>query len=100
MSLAVGVAIARGLARAGARGVSLKWPNDVWFNDRKIGGVLIELKAETSGSAHVVIGIGLNVYLSAAARRELEADRGARGGGGRRLLGGGFPQRIGRCALG
>jgi BirA family biotin operon repressor/biotin-[acetyl-CoA-carboxylase] ligase len=77
LSLAVGVAIARGLARAGARGVSLKWPNDVWFNDRKIGGVLIELKADTSGSAHVVIGIGLNVYLSAAARRELE-ETGAR----------------------
>jgi len=73
LSLAVGVAIARGLARAGARGVSLKWPNDVWFADRKIGGVLIEIKADASGSAHVVIGIGLNVYLSAAARSELEA---------------------------
>jgi len=72
LSLAVGVAIARGLARAGARGVSLKWPNDVWFDDRKIGGVLIELKTDTSGSAHVVIGIGLNVYLSAAAGRALE----------------------------
>jgi BirA family biotin operon repressor/biotin-[acetyl-CoA-carboxylase] ligase len=72
LSLAVGVAIARGLARAGARGICLKWPNDVWFNDRKIGGVLIELKADTSGPAHVVIGIGLNVYRSAAARRELE----------------------------
>ncbi len=72
LSLAVGVAIARALARVGARGVSLKWPNDVWFDDRKIGGVLIELKADTSGSAHVVIGIGLNVYLTTAARRELE----------------------------
>jgi BirA family transcriptional regulator, biotin operon repressor / biotin---[acetyl-CoA-carboxylase] ligase len=71
LSLAVGVAIASGLARAGARGISLKWPNDIWFNDRKIGGVLIELRADASGSAHAVIGIGLNVYLSAAARREL-----------------------------
>jgi BirA family transcriptional regulator, biotin operon repressor / biotin---[acetyl-CoA-carboxylase] ligase len=72
LSLAVGVAIVRALARAGAHGISLKWPNDVWFNDRKIGGVLIELKADASRSAHAVIGIGLNVYLSAGARRELE----------------------------
>jgi BirA family biotin operon repressor/biotin-[acetyl-CoA-carboxylase] ligase len=73
LSLAVGVAVWRALARAGARGVTLKWPNDIWFQDRKIGGVLIELRAEASGPAHVVIGIGINVALPAAARREIEA---------------------------
>jgi BirA family biotin operon repressor/biotin-[acetyl-CoA-carboxylase] ligase len=73
LSLGVGVAVARGLARAGASGVTLKWPNDIWFKDRKIGGVLIELRAEASGPAHVVIGVGLNVALTAAARREIEA---------------------------
>ena len=73
LSLAVGVAVWRALLRAGARGVALKWPNDVWFEDRKIGGVLIELRAEASGPAHVVIGIGVNVAMPAAARREIEA---------------------------
>jgi len=73
LSLAVGVAVWRALVRAGARGVALKWPNDIWFDDRKIGGVLIELRAEVSGPAHVVIGIGINVALPAAARREIEA---------------------------
>jgi BirA family biotin operon repressor/biotin-[acetyl-CoA-carboxylase] ligase len=73
LSLGVGVAVERGLARAGALGVTLKWPNDIWFKDRKIGGVLIELRAEASGPAHVVIGIGLNVVLTAAARLEIEA---------------------------
>jgi BirA family biotin operon repressor/biotin-[acetyl-CoA-carboxylase] ligase len=73
LSLAVGVAIARALARAGALGVALKWPNDIWFQDRKIGGVLIELKAVAGGPAHVVIGIGLNVALPATARDALEA---------------------------
>ena len=73
LSLAVGVAITRALSRAGAVGVALKWPNDIWFQDRKIGGVLIELRAEAGGPAHVVIGIGLNVMLTAAARRQIEA---------------------------
>jgi BirA family biotin operon repressor/biotin-[acetyl-CoA-carboxylase] ligase len=73
LSLAVGVAVARATMRAGARGATLKWPNDIWFEERKLGGVLIELRAEASGPAHVVIGVGLNVRLSAAARGEIEA---------------------------
>jgi BirA family transcriptional regulator, biotin operon repressor / biotin---[acetyl-CoA-carboxylase] ligase len=72
LSLGVGVAVARALARAGALGISLKWPNDIWFNDRKLGGVLIELRAEAGGPAHVVIGVGINVSLPAEARREIE----------------------------
>jgi BirA family biotin operon repressor/biotin-[acetyl-CoA-carboxylase] ligase len=73
LSLGVGVAVSRALVRAGARGVTLKWPNDIWFRDRKIGGVLIEVHAEAGGPAHVVIGVGINVDLPAAARREIEA---------------------------
>jgi BirA family biotin operon repressor/biotin-[acetyl-CoA-carboxylase] ligase len=73
LSLAVGVAVARALVRAGARGIALKWPNDIWFQDRKVGGVLVEIRAEAGGPAHVVIGVGLNVLLPAAARLEIEA---------------------------
>jgi BirA family biotin operon repressor/biotin-[acetyl-CoA-carboxylase] ligase len=72
LSLAVGVAVSRALARLGAVGIALKWPNDIWFQDRKLGGVLIELRAEAGGPAFVVIGIGLNVTLSQAARQEIE----------------------------
>jgi BirA family transcriptional regulator, biotin operon repressor / biotin---[acetyl-CoA-carboxylase] ligase len=71
LSLAVGVAVARALGRAGAGGVMLKWPNDIWFRDRKIGGILLESRAEADGPAFVVIGIGINVTLSAEARGAL-----------------------------
>jgi BirA family biotin operon repressor/biotin-[acetyl-CoA-carboxylase] ligase len=73
LSLGVGVAVVRAAQRAGAVGIMLKWPNDIWFKDRKIGGVLIELRAEAGGPAHVVIGIGVNVALPAEARRRIEA---------------------------
>jgi BirA family transcriptional regulator, biotin operon repressor / biotin---[acetyl-CoA-carboxylase] ligase len=73
LSLCVGVAVARALERAGARGIALKWPNDIWFEDRKVGGILLELRAEASGPAHVVIGVGLNVALSTSARAQIEA---------------------------
>jgi BirA family transcriptional regulator, biotin operon repressor / biotin---[acetyl-CoA-carboxylase] ligase len=73
LSLGVGVAVARALVRAGAQDIALKWPNDIWCHDRKVGGVLVEIRAEAGGPARVVIGVGLNVRLSAAARAEIEA---------------------------
>jgi BirA family biotin operon repressor/biotin-[acetyl-CoA-carboxylase] ligase len=73
LSLSVGVAVARALARAGARGIGLKWPNDIWLADRKVGGVLIELRAEASGPAHVVIGVGVNVSLAPSSLAQIEA---------------------------
>lgn len=73
LSLCAGVAVSRALIRAGAVGVGVKWPNDLWFADRKAGGVLIESRAESQGPAHVVIGVGLNVALSDGARGQLEA---------------------------
>jgi BirA family biotin operon repressor/biotin-[acetyl-CoA-carboxylase] ligase len=73
LSLGVGVAVSRALTRAGAEGITLKWPNDIWFRDRKIGGVLIESRAAAGGTAHVVIGVGINVSLPALAREQIEA---------------------------
>lgn len=73
LSLGVGVAVARALERGGAQGISLKWPNDIWFKDRKLGGVLIELRGEAGGPAHIVIGVGVNVVLPEAVRSEIEA---------------------------
>lgn len=73
LSLGVGVAVSRALMRSGAAAIGLKWPNDIWYRDRKVGGVLVEVRAEAGGAAQVVIGIGLNVHLTAAARHEIEA---------------------------
>ena len=73
LSLSVGVAVARALGRSGASGIGLKWPNDIWFDDRKMGGVLIEVRAEASGPAHVVIGVGINVHLTTGMRAQIEA---------------------------
>lgn len=73
LSLAVGVGVLRALRAGGAHDVGLKWPNDVMFAGRKLGGILIELRAEFSGPAYVVVGIGLNYHLSPGARRTLHA---------------------------
>ena len=71
LSLVMGVCAARALRRLGAPRVMLKWPNDIVFEHRKLGGLLAQLRAEAGGPAYVVIGLGLNLLLSAAARAAL-----------------------------
>jgi len=63
LSLAVGVAIIRTLRQAGVEEVGLKWPNDILWRERKLGGILLEVSGEAHGRCAVVIGIGLNVRL-------------------------------------
>ncbi|HLF97500.1 MAG TPA: bifunctional biotin--[acetyl-CoA-carboxylase] ligase/biotin operon repressor BirA [Methylococcaceae bacterium] len=67
ISLAVGVAVARAVRRCGLEGVGLKWPNDLLWQERKLGGILVEATGESHGPCSVVIGVGLNVHMSAAA---------------------------------
>ncbi len=61
LSLAIGVAVSRALAACGVSGIQLKWPNDLVAGDRKLGGILVQMKGEAIGAAHLVIGVGLNV---------------------------------------
>ena len=63
LSLAIGVCVVRALESLGVKSAGLKWPNDVFLADHKLGGVLIELRAESGGPACAVVGIGLNVAL-------------------------------------
>jgi len=71
LSLAAGVAALRALGRLGVSGLALKWPNDIVQEDRKLGGILIDLRSEAAGPAYVVVGIGVNVRLPASARERL-----------------------------
>ena len=71
LGLVIGVCALRALKEVGVSGAALKWPNDLLIAERKLGGVLIELRAESAGPACVVIGIGLNVALGAAVLRQI-----------------------------
>ncbi|MEJ6021445.1 biotin--[acetyl-CoA-carboxylase] ligase [Ramlibacter sp. PS4R-6] len=60
LSLAVGVALAETLHPR----VRIKWPNDLWLDDRKLAGILIETASSTAdanGPRYAVIGVGINV---------------------------------------
>jgi BirA family biotin operon repressor/biotin-[acetyl-CoA-carboxylase] ligase len=63
LSLAVAVAVLRGLKEAGVSGVQVKWPNDLIADFCKVGGILIETQGDMLGPSAAVIGIGLNFRL-------------------------------------
>ena len=73
LSLAIGVCVLRALRGLGTAELHLKWPNDVLLGEAKLGGILIELSAEGCGPARVVVGIGLNIALSAALTTQISA---------------------------
>ncbi|MGQ0698098.1 MAG: biotin--[acetyl-CoA-carboxylase] ligase [Panacagrimonas sp.] len=72
LSLAVGVVCARALHAAGVDGVRLKWPNDLWVQERKLGGILIEQRGESGDMCRVVVGVGINVAMQKAQATRLD----------------------------
>lgn len=63
LSPAIGLAVAEALHAAAVADVGVKWPNDVVWNGRKLGGVLLEMAGESAGPCCVVAGVGVNVAL-------------------------------------
>jgi BirA family biotin operon repressor/biotin-[acetyl-CoA-carboxylase] ligase len=58
LPLTTAVAVCEACERAGSVGCAVKWPNDVWIDERKVAGILIEARPQEKWA---VIGIGLNV---------------------------------------
>ncbi|VFP88043.1 biotin--[acetyl-CoA-carboxylase] ligase [Candidatus Erwinia haradaeae] len=63
LSLIISLAIANVLRKIGASNIKVKWPNDIYLYNRKLAGVLIELKNQNSKFIEVVVGIGINLNM-------------------------------------
>jgi BirA family biotin operon repressor/biotin-[acetyl-CoA-carboxylase] ligase len=61
LNKAVSIAINDVLSVIIGEGVKIKWPNDIYVCDRKLGGILIENIIQGSMWKHAIVGIGLNV---------------------------------------
>ena len=72
LSLAVGVAAVEALHALGYRSAGLKWPNDLVADGRKLGGILVEIGGDAGGPLRVVVGLGINVAMPAAAARDID----------------------------
>ncbi|WP_376695735.1 biotin--[acetyl-CoA-carboxylase] ligase [Wenzhouxiangella sp. EGI_FJ10305] len=66
LSLVVGLAAAETLRSASGAPVEVKWPNDLFVADAKLGGCLVELGGAAEGPCRAVVGIGINLFRTAA----------------------------------
>lgn len=72
LSLVIGVAVATALEKLHLTGISLKWPNDLHLDEKKLAGILVELQGEVEGPVRVIIGLGLNIHLAADSRQQID----------------------------
>lgn len=61
LGLASGLAVTDMLQQAGLMDHAIKWPNDIFWQGRKMGGILLETHNKTG---RIVIGVGLNIAMS------------------------------------
>lgn len=59
-----GLAAALAVEDQGYRQVGIRWPNDIVMDDRKVGGILVEVRQTPDGENAAVIGIGINCTQS------------------------------------
>lgn len=72
LSIAMGVSVVQILSGYGVTALGLKWPNDIHVEGKKIAGILVEAKGEMDGPTHAVIGVGLNLDLSADDGKQID----------------------------
>ena len=80
-----GVAVAETLEELSGLPMSVKWPNDILFGAKKLGGILCETTAKGSSGWAAIVGIGINVncekshfpldLMETATSLAIEADR-------------------------
>ena len=71
MNMAGTLAVSRAVADVTGLAPTIKWPNDVRINGRKVSGILIETATEAGEVGHAIVGIGVNVNFDPAQHPEI-----------------------------
>lgn len=65
ITIASSIAVAKAIRRPTGLSVWIKWPNDIYIDGRKVGGILTEMSTELDTIKFVILGIGINVNCEA-----------------------------------
>ena len=65
LSVFIGVQLIKSLKKLGLKRLRIKWPNDLYFKERKLGGLLVELHQSRFGTLIANVGLGVNYKLPA-----------------------------------
>ncbi|WP_394205918.1 bifunctional biotin--[acetyl-CoA-carboxylase] ligase/biotin operon repressor BirA [Shewanella waksmanii] len=72
LSLVVACSLAEVLKQFDVENVGVKWPNDIYLDNRKLAGVLVEMSGQADSECNLVIGIGINLAMSAAQAEQID----------------------------
>ncbi len=61
ISLIIALACIKAIKKETGITLSVKWPNDIFLNNKKLGGILCEINAEADKINFIIVGIGLNI---------------------------------------
>jgi BirA family biotin operon repressor/biotin-[acetyl-CoA-carboxylase] ligase len=64
ITMAGSIAIVRAIKKEYGLGALIKWPNDIYLGDKKVGGLLLELSAEADTVYYCLLGIGIDANIS------------------------------------
>lgn len=64
LTLACVVSVIRAIQKTTGKTLGIKWPNDIYYEGKKVGGILTEMSAESDRINFIVVGIGINVNSS------------------------------------
>ena len=74
LSPILSIAMLNALDALGVKDLGVKWPNDIYCQNKKLAGVLIECSGEVSGNSKMIIGIGVNVTMSQQENVDIDQD--------------------------
>lgn len=63
LTLVTGVAVAETLDQECGLNIGIKWPNDILIGDKKVSGILTEVKTKNGNVDYVLVGIGIDLNL-------------------------------------
>jgi BirA family biotin operon repressor/biotin-[acetyl-CoA-carboxylase] ligase len=75
LSLVISLSVVNALQKIGLSDHGVKWPNDIYWQGRKMGGILIESVASSArqkAGLSVVIGIGLNINMPESVGEQID----------------------------
>jgi BirA family biotin operon repressor/biotin-[acetyl-CoA-carboxylase] ligase len=64
LNIAIAVGVSGFLTKYFTESIKIKWPNDIYYENKKLGGILIENTVKAQYIEHSIVGIGLNINQS------------------------------------
>lgn len=66
LSLVVACTLVEVLKSFGVENIGVKWPNDIYLDNKKLAGILIEMSGQADSLCQLIIGVGVNMAMSEA----------------------------------